>query len=151
MKLGNYDLARTRLIEALNEASKANKTYLKGFILGHLANVEIKLKKFRSAKSNLEKASRILTKAAKKEPKSLYIQIWLSGVELATGEYWFAKGDKKEAERWAEKAMIRANKYDLKVRKLDAKKLFKKLGVVTKVFVFLLKPAFVLIRDKPFF
>jgi len=133
--LERYKLARKQFVKALLLAKELNRSDHAAYILGHMAKVEIETQDLGKAKEYLDRSLRILKRAVNKNPKSLYLQIWLSHSELMLGEYWLASGDRAKAKIWAEKARKRANKYNLKVRKLDVKKLVSKIGKATKVLV----------------
>ena len=80
-------------------------------------------------KKHLDHAYKILSKFAlnKHEQRP---HIWLSNVELGYSEWYYSIGDRKRAIDWTKKAQLRAIKYNLETRKLDAVNLLKKLTLV---------------------
>ncbi|MEK7188391.1 MAG: hypothetical protein AAB685_00885 [Patescibacteria group bacterium] len=135
--LEDFKTAISKYKEALTEISKEKVTTgIEGYIFSHLATVEIKKKDFKKAEKYLDRALKVLALKIKEKPDSLYLHIWFSHLELTYGEYFLAIGKKREARVWTEKAKQRAEKYDLKVRKHDVSKLFKRLGENTNMFLF---------------
>ena len=126
--LGNLDEADELYNDALKEADAIEHTAIKGNIYSHMAANEMKRENFKKAKKYLDDSYNILLKAEKDKSKSMYIQVWISGTEMSYGWYHLTLGDKKCAKSWALKAKKRVNKYDLKTRKADVEKLFKKIG-----------------------
>ena len=127
LTLGKHPLAMRKFKEALKEAKDTNHKSIQGNIYSHMAIVELKRGKLNKTRKYLDKAVDILEGAVRKKPDSLYLHVWFSGAELTMGEYWLAAGDRKKALLWAKKARRRVNKYDLKVRKLDAENLISKI------------------------
>ena len=113
--------------EALKEAKDINHKSIQGNIYSHIAIVELKRGELNKTRKYLDRAVDILEGAVKKKPDSLYLHVWFSGAELTMGEYWLAAGERMKALLWAKKAKRRADKYNLKVRKLDAEKLISKI------------------------
>src|SRR3989344_3476159 len=113
-------------------------TGIDGYIFVHLAVLDLKEKKLDKVKLNLDKALKILNIRLEENPKSLYLHIWMSLLELTMGEYYLTVGDKMLARAWAEKAQNRTEKYDLKVRKLDVKRLLSRIGRLGPFYLLLL-------------
>ena len=127
LELGDVELAEKRYKEALSEARRLKLVNIEAYVIDHMAQLEIERGNYELAKEYLDGAYNILSKAVKKEPKSMYLHIWLSSVEINTANYWLAVGDKNKARIWAKHAQKRADKYDLKMRKKDVKKIMDKL------------------------
>lgn len=136
--LKDFELARRKSLEALREVKKENvKTGIEGYIYGHyLGKIELETENVGKARGHVERGLKILKEKSKRSRGSLYLQVWLSGTELTMAEYWLAKKDEEASRIWAERAKARADKYNLKVRKLDAKKLFTRIGKVATAFVY---------------
>ncbi|OGM26660.1 hypothetical protein A3D00_01000 [Candidatus Woesebacteria bacterium RIFCSPHIGHO2_02_FULL_38_9] len=139
LSLDNLNLARKKYEEALMVCKNQKvDTGIDGYIFVHLAVLDLKEKKLDKVKLNLDKALKILNIRLEENPKSLYLHIWMSLLELTMGEYYLTVGDKMLARAWAEKAQNRTEKYDLKVRKLDVKRLLSRIGRLGPFYLLLL-------------
>lgn len=127
MEKGNYSQALENYKEGFQLAKKMKDSNQAAFLRSHMGIAQIKLDQLPSAKKNLENAYRTLVKALKGNPKSLYLQVWASNAEIGMSEWFLAVGDKKRARIWAKKVAERADKYELKTRRLDAEKLLKRI------------------------
>ena len=134
LELGDKKSAEKNYNEAIAEAKRLKDKYQKAYVSAHLADL-IKEKDFEKAEGMLTNSHEVLNQAIDKNPEALYFQIWISFVELALGQLYLSKADKNSARVWAEKAHARVEKYDLKVRKLDVKKLLSKIESTARVFI----------------
>lgn len=110
------------LAKRLKDANQA------AFLQSHMGMAETRLGDLASAKRDVETAVKTLYSALKKNPNSLYLQVWTSNAEIGMSEWYLATGDKKKAKLWAEKVQKRAESFELKTRKLDAEKLLKRIA-----------------------
>lgn len=124
--LGNYDEAKKEYELGIKMAKDLKDNLQAAFITGHLGRLEIKTGDLPTAKKTLNSSLKVLSAAVKKD-SSPRLHIWLSNVEIGLSEWFLAAGDKTQAKIWADKVTARAEKYDLKTRKLDAAKLLEKI------------------------
>jgi tetratricopeptide (TPR) repeat protein len=127
MEKGDYQRALENYQEGYILAKKMKDTNQAAFLQSHLGIAQIKLNQLPPSKKNLETAYETLTKALKKNLQSLYLHVWASNAEIGLSEWYLAAGDKKKAKVWADIVAKRADKYELKTRKLDAEKLLKRI------------------------
>lgn len=126
--LGNY-------FDGFNLAKKQKDLNQAAFLQSHMGIAQIKLDDLSSAKKNISEAMRRLSQALKKQPNSLYLQVWMSNSELGMSEWYLAAGDKKNAKVWAEKVAKRAKRWELKTREQDAKNLLKRITAACVVLI----------------
>lgn len=127
LDLGDKNQAKSDYEQAVNMAKNIGDQNQMAFVLGHLGRIKTQLGDFVGAKKDLDLGLKILTRALKKD-SAPRLHIWISNVELAMSEWYLAAGDKKRAKLWVQKVATRAEKYDLKTRKLDAKNLLSKIA-----------------------
>ena len=125
--LGNYSQAQKDYELGIQMAKGLKDSWQAAFIASHLGRLETKTGNLVGAKKNLDDSLKILSAAVKKD-SSPRLHIWLSNTEIGLSEWFLAAGDKIQAKTWADKVSARAEKYDLKTRKLDAANLLAKIS-----------------------
>ncbi len=109
--------------EAYDLAIKFNDLNHAAFIQGDLARVKLILGETESAKRELDKSYHVLKSAIDKDPENLFLQIWISNTELGLIEYYQLQDQRQEIEDLRKQVLERAEKFNLKSRKIELKKL----------------------------
>ena len=125
--LQNYSLAEVKFKQALFQAHKLKQYVQLGYILSHLASVHVAQQRFDVAFRELNQSLKILQSGIKQKPTSLYYQIWLSHGELTMSEYYLAIRDYKQAKKYAQQALNRSQKHQLKFRQQEAHQLLNRI------------------------
>ena len=136
--LGNYDQARKDYQLGIQMAKDLKDPWQGAFITSHLGRLETKTGNLVIAKKDLDDSLKILSAAVKKD-SGPRLHIWLSNVEIGLSEWFLATGDKTQAKLWANKVAARAEKHDLKTRKLDSIKLLEKISTTTIIAIPLIR------------
>ncbi len=126
-ELGDWKRAKDEVEQALLLAKQIGDDSQYAYLLAHLGRIKMMLNDMPGAKSDLEKSLKDLTDITKKE-STMRLQVWMSTPEMILSEWYLAVGDKKNAKLWAQKVIGRAEKYDLKTRKLDGQNLLKRIS-----------------------
>lgn len=128
--LGNLGQAKNNYDKGVTLAKRINDPIQAAFVESHLGRLEIQNHHLPAAQKHLDHAYKVLSQFATNKTDARP-HIWLSNAEIGYGEWYLAAGDKKRAKLWTDKVAARANKYNLKTRRLDAQKLLQKISAVT--------------------
>ena len=124
---GNWKKAKDEVARALLLAKQIGDDSQYAYLLAHLGRIKIMLDDMPGAKSDLENSLKNLTAITQKE-STMRLQVWMSTPEMILSEWYLAASDNKNAKLWAQKVIDRAEKYDLKTRKLDGQNLLKRIS-----------------------
>lgn len=120
-ELENQEQAQVDYEAGIQMAKKIKDEPQAAFIESHLGKLLLD-------KKRLDHTYKVLSQFAKGKT-DMRPHVWLSNAEIGLSEWYLAAGDKKRARLWANKVAARADKHDLKTRRLDAQNLKKKISV----------------------